>query len=173
MSVLSFFFFSFLDCFFFLVFFLARSKISFDHPHWLIPTDTPFEKRTTSSLDKYSTGCNCYNHEYINIGSRNACVVKYFFIDRRIKNSLGIVGPFYLRLRGGRISSWNIELEYICLCGIKIFCVSQKSKIVVIKKIHLEQLLRQFNIIYMMLYFYCIKKNICLYATKYFILCQK
>lgn len=124
--VCSLFFFSFFVSRFF---FLAWSKISFDHPHWLIPTDTPFEKRTTSSFDKYSTGCDCYNHEYINIGSRNACVVKYFFIDRRIKNSLGIVGPFYLRLRGGRISSWNIELEYICLCGIKIFflCVFRRK----------------------------------------------
>lgn len=127
---LFFFFFSFLGCFFFsFFFFLAQSEISFHHPHWLIPSDTPFEKRTTSSLDKYSTGCNCYNHEYINIGSRNACVVKYFFIDRRIKNSLGIVGPFYLRLRGGRISSWNIELEYICLCGIEIFFFVFRRKV--------------------------------------------
>lgn len=123
------FFFSFFhsSVVFFPRFFLARSEISFDHSHWLIPTDTPFEKCTTSSLNKYSTGCDCYNHEYINIGSCNACVVKYFFIDRRIKNSLGIVGPFYLRLRGGRISSWNIELEYICLCEIEIFlCFAEK-----------------------------------------------
>lgn len=142
MSVLSFFLFFVSRLFFFSSFFFWHDRKFRLTIRIGYPTDTPFEKRTTSSLDKYSTGCNCYNHEYINIGSRNACVVKYFFIDRRIKNSLGIVGPFYLRLRGGRISSWNIELEYICLCGIKIFCVSQKSKIVVIKKIHLEQLLR-------------------------------